>query len=122
MAAPRLDIHSHEIHQTFPAEVPQQIRLVAVGVQLHQKSQLPYAADEILQIRLQRGLTSGDAHPLQNALPFSQKVQHLPGPVLRLHRSRQQLAVVAERAAEIAASRKDRGGHMAWEIQQRRFL
>ena len=96
------DVHGHIVHQPLLHQPAQPVRMAAVGVQLYRKAQLLDLAQKLLQLRPEQRLSPGDAHPVQQALPFFQKrgqfsaVQGSRG--LPLH----QLSVVAEGTAQIA--------------------
>ncbi len=99
----RLDVHGDIIDEAGGDQPFQHLGPAAVGIELYRQAKLFYRTDESGQVVLQSGFAAGDDHAAKLFLAPGQKIQHLafiqhwPAAALR-----QQVAVVAKRAAEIA--------------------
>ena len=117
-----LHVHGHIVHQALFPQPDQPIRMIPIGVQLHWKSQVLDAVQQAGQARAQQRLSPGDAHPVQQALPLAEKLQQSFLVHQDRHRSREQLGVVAEGAAEVAPPQKHGTSYLSRPVQQGHFL
>ena len=96
----------------------------AVGVQLYGEAKAAELFQKRRQLRLKRRLASGDADPVQRALPPRKKGFHFCNRHFRFVApfGQHQPWIVAVGAAQVAAGQEDRAGDLARIVQQRQFL
>ena len=117
-----LDVHGHVVDEPCVHDLFQRLRERAVRIQFDGIAQRLDLRQQLRQFFAHQRFPAGERHAFQDALAAFEELQqrrvvHDAGRV-----SIQQLAVVAERAAEIAARKKDRAGHAARIVQQRHLL
>ena len=81
-----------------------------------------HAVDEVGNVGLQQRLTARDADAVEQFFALIEKGKELGIVYCALGRAHDQTRIVAERAAKIAAVRKERGGSSARIVQERQFL
>ncbi len=115
----RLDVHRHVVYKASIDEVLEHSRVGPIGVQLDLDPQGLDAAYELGQIVMNGGLPARDHDPIEEVVVFpDERLHFFPGDLVIAVRVEDYVAVVAERAPEVAPRKIDGRDHMAVPVQE----
>ena len=116
----RFIIHGHIIEEPVRNERAEHLRAASVGVKLRFVAQRAHAADPFRQVALQRRLSAGEHHAIEEPGPLLQKSKNLC--LGKKRRFAQNVPVMAIEATVVAACGKKYRRKAAGEIHRAEFF
>ena len=117
------DIHRHIVNEPSVYKRLHLVRESSVGVELYEIAHVFYAPCEVIDVFIDKRLAACYAHAVEHTLTlFEKRKKFFLRNLIFVPAGKNQLRILAERAAEVASAEEHSASHLAGKIEQCKFL